>query len=90
MILFLKIEQKHNRTNYITENILYCSCFELYFGCFDLYCSCFELYCGCFDLYCSCFNLFCNVWVCVGVGFVMSVCVCFLMCGCFGGMCTCI
>ena len=76
MILFLKIELKHNRTNYITENILYCSCFELYFGCFDLYCSCF--------------NLFWNVWVCVGVGFVMSVCVCFLMCGCFGGMCTCI
>ena len=26
--------------------------------------------------------LFCNVWVCVCVGFVM--------CGCFGNMCTCI
>ena len=31
--------------------------------------------------YCCCFNLFCNVWVCVCVGFVM--------CGCFGKMCTC-
>jgi hypothetical protein len=26
-------------------------------------------------LYCGCFNLFCNVWVCVGVGFVMCGCV---------------
>jgi len=33
-------------------------------------------------LYCDCFNLFCNVWVCVCVGFVM--------CGCFGNMCTCV
>jgi hypothetical protein len=32
--------------------------------------------------YCDCFNLFCNVWVCLCVGFVM--------CGCFGNMCTCI
>ena len=32
--------------------------------------------------YCGCFNLFCNVWVCVCVGFVM--------CRCFGDMCTCI
>ena len=36
---------------------------------------------GC-TLYCGCLNLFCNVWVCVCVGFVM--------CGCFGNMCTCI
>jgi len=42
---------------------------------------------------------FCNVWVfvCVGVcvGFVICVCVCvcmcgFVLCGCFGNMCTCI
>jgi hypothetical protein len=37
--------------------------------------------CGCI-LYFGCFNLFCNAWVCVCVGFVM--------CGCFGNMCTCI
>jgi hypothetical protein len=28
----------------------------------------------------GCFNLFCNVWLCV--------CVVFVMCGCFGNMCT--
>ena len=33
-------------------------------------------------LHCGCFNLFCNVWVCVCGGFVM--------CRCFGNMCTCI
>jgi hypothetical protein len=33
-------------------------------------------------LYCGCCNLFCNVRV--------SVCVGFVMCGCFGNMCTCI
>ena len=32
--------------------------------------------------YCGCFNLFYGVWECVCVGFVM--------CGCFGNMCTCI
>jgi hypothetical protein len=39
----------------------------------------FHLVC---TLYYGCFNLFCNVWVCV--------CVNFVMCGCFGIMCTCI
>jgi len=29
-----------------------------------------------------CMYGFCNVWVCV--------CVCFVMCGCFGNICTCI
>ena len=40
------------------------------------------LYCGCFNLYCGSFNLCCNVWVCVCIGFVM--------CGCFGSLCSCI
>jgi hypothetical protein len=31
----------------------------------------FYLFC---IVYCGCFNLFCNVWVCVGVGFVMCGC----------------
>jgi len=35
-------------------------------------------------LYCGCFNLFCNACVCVCV----CVCVGFVMCGCFGDMCT--
>ena len=26
-------------------------------------------------LYCNCFNLFCNMWMCVGVSFVMCACV---------------
>ena len=33
-------------------------------------------------LCCGCFNFLCNVWV--------SVCVRFVMCGCFGNMWTCI
>ena len=43
------------------------------------YCDCFYLVC---ILYWGCFNLFCNVWICVCVGFVL--------CWCFGNMCTCI
>jgi len=51
-----------------------------------LYCVCFKLYCGGFILFYNvrvCMCGFCNVRVCV-----VCVCVCFVMCGCFGKMCT--
>jgi hypothetical protein len=44
------------------------------------------LNCVCCNFLCNvggvCMSGFCNVWVCICVGFVI--------CGCFGNMCTCI
>ena len=41
-----------------------------------------------------CMSVFCNVWVCVGMGFLMCGCVYvwvfWQLCVCFGNMCTCI
>jgi len=34
-------------------------------------------------MYCGYFNMCCNLWVCVGVSFVMCECVC--VCVCVGG-----
>ena len=43
-------------------------------------------------LYCGCLNWFCDVWGCVCWCVYVWVCVCvgFVMCECFGNMCTCI
>ena len=40
------------------------------------------------SLYCGCLSLFCNVWVCLCVCVRVRVCVGFVICGCFGNMCT--
>jgi hypothetical protein len=44
------------------------------------------LHCVCCNLYCGGFILFCNVWAFAGV--CARACVGFVMCGCFGNVCT--
>ena len=69
--------------------ILYCGCFNLFCNVWVCVCVCVCM-CG-FCNVCVCVCV-CNVWVCM-CGFCnvwVCVCVGFVMCGCFGNMCTCI